>query len=149
MSAVEDRLAIDDLITDYVVAVDTLDWDLLASVCTPGTLIDYTAASGPRGTLGEVLPWLKAALGTVAMTQHMVVNRRVSLDGDTANARSYIYNPTATDDGNGGLNVFFLGGYYNDRFVRTPAGWRFAERALEIAWTEGRFPEGLIKRTPR
>ncbi|MHB8511677.1 MAG: nuclear transport factor 2 family protein [Actinomycetota bacterium] len=144
-----DRIAIDDLITNYVHAIDSLDWELMRSVCTADTILDYSATSGPRGTIDEVLPWLQRALGTLSVTHHVVVNRKVTLDADAASARSYLFNPNGVDDGSGGLVMLYLGGYYNDRFVRTTNGWRFSERVLEIAWTQGAFPEGLIKRTPR
>jgi hypothetical protein len=68
------------------------------------------------------------------MTQHFVVNRHVDLDGDTATGRSYFYNPMGSPDGKGGLSLFFVGGYYNDVFRRTPDGWRIVERVEENAW---------------
>ena len=34
------------------------------------------------------------------------------------------------------LGLFFMGGYYVDRLVRTPAGWRIAERTEELSWSD-------------
>jgi hypothetical protein len=36
----------------------------------------------------------------------------------------------------GGDN-FIVGGYYEDRVVRTPDGWRIAHRLMQQTWTEG------------
>ena len=137
---VADRIEIDDLITRYATAVDTKDWDLYRTVFTDDAVIDYTSAGGIRGSLGEVVEWLSHALKLFPMTQHLITNRHVVLEGDTATGRSYYYNPLGRPDGTGGMQLLFFGGYYNDRFRRTADGWRIAERVEETAWVEGSLP---------
>ena len=137
---VADRIEIDDLITRYATAVDTKDWDLYRTVFTDDAVIDYTSAGGIRGSLGEVVEWLSHALKLFPMTQHLITNRHVVLDGDTATGRSYYYNPLGRPDGKGGMQLLFFGGYYNDRFRRTADGWRIAERIEETAWVDGSLP---------
>jgi hypothetical protein len=52
----------------------------------------------------------------------------------------------ATDDegyyavGGTKLHVFVVGGWYNDRCIRTAAGWRIAEKIELQAFTTGGFP---------
>ena len=137
---IADRIEIDDLITRYATAVDTKDWDLYRTVFTDDAVIDYTSAGGIRGSLGEVVEWLSHALKLFPMTQHLITNRHVVLEGDTATGRSYYYNPLGRPDGTGGMQLLFFGGYYNDRFRRTAEGWRIAERIEETAWVEGSLP---------
>jgi len=137
---IADRIEIDDLITRYATAVDTKDWDLYRTVFTDDAVIDYTSAGGIRGSLGEVVEWLSHALKLFPMTQHLITNRHVVLEGDTATGRSYYYNPLGRPDGTGGMQLLFFGGYYNDRFRRTADGWRIAERVEETAWVEGSLP---------
>jgi len=137
---VADRIEIDDLITRYATAVDTKDWDLYRTVFTDDAIIDYTSAGGIRGGLGEVVEWLSHALKLFPMTQHLITNRHVVLEGDTATGRSYYYNPLGRPDGKGGMQLLFFGGYYSDRFRRTADGWRIAERVEETAWVEGSLP---------
>ncbi|TML58422.1 MAG: nuclear transport factor 2 family protein [Actinobacteria bacterium] len=137
---IADRIEIDDLITRYATAVDTKDWDLYRTVFTDDAVIDYTSAGGIRGSLGEVVEWLSHALKLFPMTQHLITNRHVVLDGDTATGRSYYYNPLGRPDDKGGMQLLFFGGYYNDRFRRTADGWRIAERVEETAWVEGSLP---------
>ena len=137
---IADRIEIDDLLTRYATAVDTKDWDLYRTVFTDDAVIDYTSAGGIRGSLGEVVEWLSHALKLFPMTQHLITNRHVVLEGDTATGRSYYYNPLGRPDGTGGMQLLFFGGYYNDRFRRTADGWRIAERVEETAWVEGSLP---------
>ena len=137
---IADRIEIDDLITRYATAVDTKDWDLYRTVFTDDAVIDYTSAGGIRGSLGEVVEWLSHALKLFPMTQHLVTNRHVVLDGDTATGRCYFYNPLGRPDDEGRMKLLFFGGYYNDRFRRTADGWRIAERVEETAWFDGAWP---------
>lgn len=124
---VADRIEIDDLLTRYATAVDTKDWDLYASCFTRDAFIDYTGAGGIKGTLPEVQRWLAEVMVFFPMTQHLVTNRTVVIDGDAAACRSYLFNPMGLPDGDG-LMLFFDGGYYHDKLVRTSDGWRIAER---------------------
>ena len=131
---IADRLEIDDLLTRYATAVDTKDWDLYANCFTPDAFIDYTAAGGIKGTLPEVRRWLAEVLPAFPMTQHIVTNRAIVISGDTATCRSCFFNPMGLPDG-ASLMLFFDGGYYNDKLVRTADGWRIAERVEETSYT--------------
>ncbi len=137
---ITDRIEIDDLLTRYATAVDSKDWDLYASCFTPDAFIDYTAAGGIKGTVTEVKAWLAQVLPLFAMTQHVVANRVVKVDGDSATCRSCFFNPMGLSDGNGGMQLFFDGGYYNDKLVRSAEGWRIAERIEETSYTTRRHP---------
>ena len=59
--------------------------------------------------------------------------------------RCYVFNPMGLPDDDGNLTLFFVGGYYNDRCVRTPDGWRIAERMYEHAWLAGTVPEQALR----
>ena len=135
-----DRLEIDDLLTRYATAVDTKDWDLFAACFTPDAYIDYTSAGGIKGTLSEVQRWLAQVLVAFPMTQHLVTNRAVVIDGNSATSRSGVFNPMGLPGDAGGLVLFFEGGYYNDKLVRTAAGWRIAERVEESSYSTRLHP---------
>lgn len=135
LQAIADRIEIDDLLTRYATAVDTRDWDLYAGCFTPDAFIDYTSAGGIRGTLAEVKQWLAAVMVTFPMTQHVVCNRTVQVTGDTATCRSYFFNPMGVEDENGERVLFFDGGFYNDKLLRTVSGWRITERIEESAYS--------------
>jgi hypothetical protein len=139
-----DRLLIDDLLTRYTVAIDTKDWKLLDRVFTPDAEIDYTRSGGVKGRYPEVRAWLERALSHFCMTQHLIANSVVRLDGDRATARTMFYNPMGAAKQEGGLHLFFIGGYYNDELARTRDGWRIAQRVEEQSWMEGTLPPGFV-----
>lgn len=128
LQQVADRIEIDDLLTRYATALDAKDWELFSTCFTPDAFIDYTAAGGVKGTLAEVRQWLAEVMAGFPMTQHLVTNRDVRVEGDSATCRSCLLNPMGLPDGDRGLVLFFDGGYYRDKMVRTAEGWRIAER---------------------
>jgi 3-phenylpropionate/cinnamic acid dioxygenase small subunit len=143
---VVDRLAIDDLLTRYATAVDTKDWALYATCFTADALIDYTAAGGIRGRLPEVRAWLAEVMASFPMTQHIVANRMIVVDGDSATSRSYLFNPMGVGARGERATLFFEGAFYQDRLVRTPDGWRIAERTEEACWSTRR--QALVPAAP-
>jgi hypothetical protein len=138
-----DRLAINDLLVRYAWAIDTKDWDALDGVFTPDAHIDYTATGGIAGTLGEIKPWLAESLAAFPATQHLLANSQVTLAGDTATARTAVYNPMGAATREGPLHFFFMGGIYADQLVRTPAGWRITDRVEHFVWMDGKLPREL------
>lgn len=130
-----DRTEVDDLLICYATAVDTKDWDLYETCFTEDAFIDYESAGGIKGKLPEVRAWLEKTLVMFPMTQHVVCNRVVKLDGDSGTARSVFYNPMGLPQGDNGHILFFDGGYYNDKLVRTADGWRISERIEESSYS--------------
>jgi hypothetical protein len=139
-----DRLEIDDLLTRYATTLDAKDWAGWADCFTPDAHIDYTAAGGITGTLAEVQAWLAPVMAGFPMTQHLVTNTVVSIDGDRATCRSALLNPMGVPDGDD-MMLWIEGGYYRDRLVRTAAGWRIAERIEQPTFSTRRHR--LIART--
>jgi 3-phenylpropionate/cinnamic acid dioxygenase small subunit len=138
-----DRLAINDLLVRYAWAIDSKDWDALDTVFTPDANIDYTATGGIAGTITEIKPWLAKSLAAFPATQHLLANSQVTIDGDTANARTAVYNPMGAATREGPLHFFFMGGYYVDQMVRTADGWRIKQRVEHFVWMDGKLPREL------
>ena len=126
-----DRLEISDLLTRYAHAVDTKDWDTYMTVFTDDATVDYTAAGGEKGTAAEMRTWLENTMAMFEMTQHLISNEDVVIDGDTATVRAMFYNPMKFVDG----DKFFCGGWYEHKLVRTADGWRSRELREDFAWT--------------
>jgi hypothetical protein len=139
---VSDRIAIDDLLTRYTIAVDNGDWDLYRTVFTPGAFIDYTSAGGIKGGVDEIAAWLEKALAAFPVRQHLIANKLVAIDGDTATVRAYFFNPMNISLPDGTSRSTPGGGYYNHRLVRTAGGWRSEELIEEEVWREG-LPQNL------
>jgi hypothetical protein len=145
LQEVSDRLEIDDLLSRYTFAIDEQDFDALDNVFTPDATIDYTTSGGISGMYPEVKAWLAKVLPIFPATQHMLGNKRVTIDGDTATSMVHFYNPMRSPGENGSGPMFYLGGYYNDRLVRTPDGWRIADRFEQAVWTDGAMPANAPK----
>ena len=73
-----------------------------------------------------------------------VGNSSVELDGDEARTRTYVINPMAVPTEDGGMrHAFTVCAHYVDKLVRTPEGWRIAERIEEQVILEGALPEKI------
>jgi 3-phenylpropionate/cinnamic acid dioxygenase small subunit len=142
LQQISDRLEINELLVRYSHAVDTQDWELYTTVFTSDAVIDYTEMGGPRGTVTEIVEFLRSTMPTFASSQHMVGNTVLELDGDAARARTICFNPMVLDRGEGATHVFFCGLWYRDALVRTPDGWRIKERYEERSYVHN-FPEEL------
>ena len=131
-----DRLEIQDLLTRYCKAIDTKDWSLLDTCFVPDAHVDYTSSGGVKGSYPEVRRWLADVLPHFPMSQHAVSNFEIVIDGDRASSRVYFYNPMARPKPEGGVSMFFIGGYYVDDLVRTADGWRITQRIEQQAWAD-------------
>jgi hypothetical protein len=85
------------------------------------------------GTPSEVIPVIEKTLATFPVCQHHLTNCRIHVSGDTATANTYLWNPLAME---GGENMLFVGGRYDDELVRTESGWRISKRTfVASSWT--------------
>jgi hypothetical protein len=134
LQALADRIAIDDLITRYTVAVDTGDWDRLDEVFTSDAHIDYTATGGTSGPFPEMKKWLAETLPMFTRLQHYVTQKDVRIEGDEARVAAYFYNPMAIDNADGSSFFMEIGGVYHHELVRTDAGWRSRHLHEQLIW---------------
>jgi hypothetical protein len=133
---VADRIAIAEQLARYCRAIDTGEWDLLDGVFTPDAVLDYTSPGGIRGGFAEVKAWLAEVLPLFPIRQHYVTNLEIELDADAGTSRAYLYNPMGRRNDDGGVSLFVTGGRYEDRWRRTPGGWRIVERVETETWRD-------------
>lgn len=141
LATVIDRLAVDEVITAYAVAVDDGDWPAYRRLFTPDGRADYRSAGGIEAAAPEIADWLAENLSLFTMRQHLIVNRRIRfgiLDhdtGDTARVRADYFNPmrfAATDRPTAPDLV--CGGRYDFALLRRQEGWRLREVVVEEKW---------------
>lgn len=123
----------------YARAIDAKALHLLDSVFVQDAVIDYAVAGGVRLPLKEMVGWLRDALSIFRMTQHVISNPIIELNGDRAESTAYL---TATHEQvgmDGKRTVFVDHGIYKDSWVRTPDGWRIRARRLERFLMHGDF----------
>jgi hypothetical protein len=132
-----DRLEIQDLITAYSYAIDFHRFDDLDAIFTPDATLDFTATGGIAGPLPEIKTWLASVLVHFAGHQHLVATSQVSLDGDIASSRTLCHNPMYLPEKDGAQQVFYVGLWYHDTFIRTTEGWRITSRVQEKGYMHG------------
>ena len=128
--ALTDRIAAEDLLTRYATAVDRRDWQQYRSIFTADAEIDYTSAGGIAGTVDEVVEFLSTSLEMFEMTQHLVSNIDLEVNGESATVTAMFNNPMRLPGG----DTWFTGGWYHHDLVRTPDGWRSRRLREESAW---------------
>ena len=121
-----DRFEIQQLLIDYSTAIDRRRFDDLDRVFTEDAYIDYRAMGGIDGRYPEVKAWLAQVLPNFPAYAHMLGNCDARVDGDTAWSRTICFNPMVL--GGDQKQILFCGLWYQDEFVRTPAGWRMSRR---------------------
>lgn len=126
LAEISDRLEIQQLLVDYVTAIDSRRFDDLDSVFTEDAYIDYRAMGGIDGHYPQVKAWLGEVLPAFANYAHMLGLPAIQVTGDSATARTFCFNPMVFA-GESPLTML-LGLWYDDEFVRTADGWRMSHR---------------------
>ncbi len=124
----------------YSRAIDSKDYELLDTCFLPDAHVDYTSSGGIAGKYPEVRAWLEKALALFPAMMHAITNTTLELDGDAARSRTYVINPMGFPKSDGSLHVFTVCAHYVDKLVRTPDGWRIAERIEEQVLMDGSLP---------
>lgn len=139
VQAIEDRLAIEDVIIRYATAVDSKDDELLASCFTDDATASFAGVpAGPGGA--AIVAFLASLRGApVIGSMHRFGNVVVTLHGDEADvtSRAVVYGVRGEP-----LQLRMRSITYQDRFVRTASGWRIARRVHAPAW------EGAAENVP-
>lgn len=130
----QDRSDIIDLAVRYTWALDTKRIDDLDDVF----LADATAML--HGVECADREAIKARIGGAILpldrTQHLVGNHQVAVEGDRATHRCQLQAQHVMEGTDGGDNLI-VGGFYDDRLVRTDDGWRIEHRLMQQTWIEG------------
>jgi len=124
----EAKDAIRELMATYAQALDACRFADVAACFAPDGewSTDYGAARGPA----EIEAFIRGIVpvkGEGPQRKHYITNIIIKVDGETASAVSdYLI----VREAEGGL-IPVMGGTYRDKFVKTPAGWRFSRKELE------------------
>lgn len=121
-----DRDAIRDLLARYTYNGDRGRIAELAACFTEDGVLEYPGnrAQGPTAIAAAL------ASGTrdprLTFVRHHITNPLIEIDGEVATARSYfaVHADAGPDHS----------GTYDDRLIRTAAGWRLAHRRVRVDW---------------
>lgn len=131
---VADHLAIIDVAVAYTWALDTKQIEHLRSVFAPDATADLRGVECVG--VDAIIARIGGSILRLDRTQHLVGNHQVRIDGDTATHRCQLQSQHVREGVEGGAN-YIVGGYYDDRLVRTPDGWRISHRVMQQTWGEG------------
>ncbi len=134
-----DHLEIQRVLYLYGRAIDTREFELLSKVFTPDAVIHYDVVRGTKLEFPKMVEWLRQALQIFSATQHVMSNALIDIDGDNARATTYLTASHVQVKLDGEEAFTLQGGTYLDRLVRTPDGWRIAERTLRSLFVHGEF----------
>lgn len=130
----EDIAAIHRLKHAYFRCLDLKRWEEFATLFVP----EATGAYGKDlrfGSRDEIVHYMRTNMPADLITMHQAHHPEIEVDGDTATGTWYLHDKVfalAYD--------FALEGaaFYEDRYVRTPEGWRIAhtgyKRTFEASW---------------
>jgi hypothetical protein len=129
-----DRDDIIDLAIAYTWALDTKRLEDLRDIFTPDATADLRDVE--CAGVDAIIERIGSAVLRLDRTQHFVGNHQVHVDGDEGTHRCQLQGQHVLEGTEGGDN-YIVAGYYEDRVVRTPGGWRIAHRVMRQTWSEG------------
>lgn len=125
-----DEAAILDAVHRYCRGVDRADAELTRSAYHPDATDDHGSFKGPAH---EFADRVNAAHATRwSSTMHVVSNHTAVIDGEAADAETYVIAYLRRLDG---ATLDVVGGRYLDRFERRDGHWRIARRVYLCEWS--------------
>lgn len=137
----QDRQAIVDLTIAYAWIIDHGDRHRLSEIFTSDavfTLRDIQGGGSERQMAGidDIVAKIDGSLGRLSISQHLISNQQVQIEGDTATCGCYLQ-AQHTQRGTPGGDNYIMAGRYEDELSRTTDGWRITQRTLTIDWVDG------------
>jgi len=135
LQEISDRLEIQDTLLAYSTALDVPGrrWDMWYKCFAEDAVCEYPVigAKSPA-ELKELFSRNDAVRLT---TQHLFLNIVISLDGDSANARSECSYAAVNRGDDPARNTLRLSGlFFEDELLRTSDGWRITHRVVTSRW---------------
>jgi hypothetical protein len=138
----EDQLAVTQTVYRYAYGIDTKDFAAYRSIFADEVRVDFTSYSGGEAatiTADEWVARVRPLFTGLAATQHTMTNPLPDVRGDVATCRMYMQAHHVLDPSDPAAS-YTIGGYYDDRLVRSasgPAGWLLTGVTLTVLWRAG------------
>lgn len=155
LEAALDRQEIAEFIVTNSVLADSGDpaaWERYRQRYAEQIVVDYSSTLGDpaRAVARDLLmPYWKSLIDAFDVTQHLVTNVVVTLDGDTASTRAYVVSNHRI-----GTDVWSCGGIYEHGLQRAPGadgGWQITAQRFTPQFETGDrrvFERGIAKAIP-
>jgi 3-phenylpropionate/cinnamic acid dioxygenase small subunit len=128
MTEREDRQDISEVLLRYATGIDRRDWPAFRTVFTDDCDVDY-GEIGSWHDADAITDFMEKSHAPAGHTMHRLTNQVISVDGDQAEARTYVDALIMSAANDSGVNAV---GFYDDGFVRTDTGWRIARRRFTM-----------------
>jgi hypothetical protein len=141
-----DREAIKEVRYKFAQALDYKDWTLLESLLLEEIDTDFTLWGIPpqRVSRADFINNFRYPQSREGLkTQHIFTNFRITVEGDSAICDSYLLAQHYIQGFEGG-EEFFLRAEYNDKLVRTEAGWKLSRVKLAAIFYMSGNPNILL-----
>jgi len=135
----DDHHSIVRRVYEYAYGIDTRDWDLYRSIFTDEVEMDFSSYNGTKGSTMSADAWVagcRTLFTGLQATQHSMSNPLVEVDGNRARCRMYMQAEHFLANEQGSFD-FAIGGYYDDRLIRTIDGWKIRAVTLNVFWSRG------------
>jgi 3-phenylpropionate/cinnamic acid dioxygenase small subunit len=121
-----------DVTVRYATGIDTRDWEVFRTCFADDCTSSYGGV-GEWASGDEITAFMAHVHADCGHTMHFVQNHTVRAEGDGYVTRTYVKAVVLRGDNKKGLAHH---GYYDDRFVATPEGWKIADRRFTPTFTE-------------
>lgn len=109
---------------------DRRDAALIASACWPDSVSDYGVF---KGSFDEYLAWVVPGSPAIPVTQHVLGQSHIELDGDSARVETQVVSYHRVNFGEQEHDTV-IGGRYLDVLEKRAGEWRIAQRTLLYDW---------------
>jgi hypothetical protein len=130
LKAYLDREKIRDCLARLARGEDRRDADLIRRCCWPDSTSDYGVFFG---TFDEYLAWVVPGSPAISVTQHVLAQSVIELQGDAALAETQVISYHRINMGQEERDVV-IGGRYLDRLEKRGDEWRIAKRVMLYDW---------------
>lgn len=125
-----DREKIRDCLARLARGEDRRDAELIKASCWPDSITDYGVFAG---NFDEYLAWVVPGSPAIPVTQHVLGQSVIELDGEVARVETQVISYHRIDFGAEHRDTT-IGGRYLDRFEQRDGEWRIAGRTMLYDW---------------
>jgi 3-phenylpropionate/cinnamic acid dioxygenase small subunit len=129
-----DRQRITDVINGYAAGIDFKNWGDWEDLFAEEAVIDYPGGHY-EGRIG-LAAWLQNRMRGFPLTQHIISNVDIRIDGDSARSVAYLHAVHVPDPQKPDRH-FDTGGWYINEYIREGPTWRIRRLALTRIWSMG------------
>ena len=132
-STLQDERAIERELIRFARAMDYRDWEQLSQILTEDAVGEL--GTGRLEGSAAIIALIRGFLDNCGVTQHLLGNVEVDVDGDHATSRAYVQDLHLSRS-NPELTFHTLGDYH-DKWERRDGRWRLVERVKDNRGTVG------------